>query len=500
MKENPSKEIDSFIRQVPQIVPESWCLECKICCRFPETEGVQTPTWSSLEADWARKAGADSSWFLAIPESPSLAPQLHSCGSGYRCPAFQEEQNRCSIYRVRPLDCRLYPFVLTKDAAGTRALLAMDQKCPFIQAHGTDPDLIAYSQQLTRYLDSPLGLAYLKTNPHLIGPSWPEFVTVASLPGITATVQADGPVQAVPKPPHPILQLLTLENRPLLEEALAWKTHAHSSYTLAGLLGWSDLIRYWWAQLEGAFCLFAQQGGGVFMPLPPLPLGKTGSHHALEAAWEILTEANQAAEVSRVEGIEPSEIPFFKAGRFQIHSSEPEYLYRRADLAGLRGDRYRSQRWAVNRCLREISYRFRPYQEKDLIPCLQLYTQWGIQKQRATTEAFPKSLIRDGLFFHRRLMIHHKEFNLTGRVLEIDGRIRGYTFGAQVSPRVFCIFLEIADRSIPGLAQLLFREFCRELESFPLINAMGDSGIPGLKQAKESYHPVGSVTAVVARK
>lgn len=483
--------LSSFIQGIPQIVPESWCLQCKICCRFPETENVQTPVWSPLEADWAKKSGVPSDRFRPIPDSPSLAPQLRPCGSGYRCPAFHEETNRCSIYPVRPLDCRLYPFALAKDPAGTRVILAMDQKCPFIQAHGRDPQVLRYCQELAHDLESPVALEYLKTNPHLVGEFWPEYLSMAPLARITAETQP--PL----KPPHPALQPLTFENRTLLQEALTLRPHAHSSYTLAGLLGWSDLIRYWWSSLEGTFCLFAQQAGGLFMPLPPL--GPSPSNRALEAAWEILTSANQGSEVSRIEGIEPTDIPFFERNGFRVHPSEPEYRYRREDLASLRGDRYRSQRWAINRGLRNISsYRFRPYQEEDLVPCLQRYTLWGIERQQATEEPFPKALIRDGLFFHRRLMLLHQELNLTGRVLEIEGVIRGYTLGVEVTPQLFVILLEIADRSIPGLAQLMFRDFCRELEPFPLINAMGDAGLPGLRRAKQSYHPVEMVFTVGA--
>ena len=92
------QQLQNFILNLPQIVPESWCLQCKICCRFPDTENVQTPFWSSLETGWAQKESKDSaSWFKQEPDSPSLAPQLVSCGGGYRCPAFEPETSRCRI-------------------------------------------------------------------------------------------------------------------------------------------------------------------------------------------------------------------------------------------------------------------------------------------------------------------------------------------------------------------------------------------------------------------
>ncbi len=481
--------MEKFIQGLPQIVPEEWCLNCKICCRFPAEEGVQAPTWSVREAQWAVQAGGEKDWFEQKASSPSLLPRLHTCGSGFRCPAFESKTNRCSIYSVRPLDCRLYPFVLTKNPGDTQVLLAMDLKCPYLQAHGSDPEVSDYALSLARYLEASEGLEYLKENPQIVGPSWPEFVPVAALPSLTAAVQG------MPLAPHPALRPLTREEIPLLKSCLSMTSHQLSSYTLAGLLGWSDLIHYWWVLLKGALCLFAEQGGGLSMPLPPLAQKVTVD--VCEAAWAILEEANQGERVSRVEGVEPLLAEQLKSASFEWAPGEPEYLYRREDLAALRGDRYHSQRGAANRFLNTVrSYRFRPFEEKDLVACLQLYTRWGIRRQQQeSAEPWAKAFIRDGLFFHRRLMMDRQELGLTGRVLEAENGILGYTFGAPVSRDVFCVFLEIADRDYPGAAQLLFRELCREMDSFPLINGMGDSDLQGLRRVKEGYRPVGMASA-----
>ena len=485
------RELSSFVREVPQIVPESWCLQCKICCRFPAAEGVQAPTWSALEAEWASGNDQRESWFRpAADHSPTLLPELRHNEQGCQCPAFENLTNSCSIYSVRPLDCRLYPFVLAKDASGMRVVLAMDTKCPYIQAHGTGPEVVEFTSRLARYLESPTALKYLRINPQIVGHFWPEFISVAALPAMAP----DG--QERVSPPHPALVPLSWAQRGLLQEFLALHTHASSGYTLAGILGWSDLLRYWWMVLEGTFCLFAQQAESLFMPLPPL--GEKVTTDLLRTCWEILETANRGEGVSRIEGVEPRHQRRVMASGFRPVLSNTEYLYVRKDLVSLQGNRYRSQRWAVNRCLRMWDVRVRPFQDEDLVSCLELYTVWGIRRQQRDQEAFPKALVRDGLFFHRRLMMNHRELGLTGWVAEVDGHIRGYTFGASVSSKIFCVFLEIADPAFPGLAQVLFRDFCRRLEPFEWINAMGDEGLPGLQRAKRAYRPVGVVETSIA--
>lgn len=489
-KEDRGTDLGPFIRGVPQIVPESWCLECRICCRFPAQEGVQLPTWSALEAGWIPASAAGRGWLKPHSGGPSLVPQLRKCAADLHCPAFSHEGNRCTIHPVRPLDCRIYPFTLARTASGSQTLLAMDRKCPYIQAHGSDPEMAAYVRRLAEHLDSPAGLAYVEQNPRVIGTFWPEFVSVAPLPRLSR--QAPGPE----RPPHPALRPLGENDIPLLKQAVDGKGHWFSGYAAAALLGWRDLVRYWWTELEGSLCLFAEEGGGYYMPLPPL--GARPEAKIFRRAWDLLDQLNEGRGVSRIEGIEPWEASRWVEAGFSWRSGEEEYFYRTAELADLHGDRYRSQRWGINRCLRAARLQLRPLREEDLVPCLQLYTQWAIRQQvRHPEDPRFRSWIRDGLFFHRRLMLDCASSDLTGLVAESEGRIRGYTFGAPVSALVFCVLAEITDRTVPGLAALLSREFCRRLRRTPWVNAMGDGGFEGLRRAKLGYRPAARFGPIV---
>ena len=493
------EDLPKFILNLPQIVPESWCLECRVCCRFPDTRNVQTPFWSGLEAGWAqRKLPEAQAWFRPEPSSPSLSARLMGCAeSGYRCPAFEPGTNRCRIHEVKPLDCRLYPFVLASNPGRTQVLLAMDSKCPFIERHGGDPELAAYAAGLVEYLDTEVGMDYLERNPNVVGPSWPEYLWVGALPRATARI----PTERKQESPHPALRALREEDLPMFSEALRAAPHAASHYTLASILGWGDLLRPWWAPLDGGgVALFSEQAGSFFMPVPPLGKPDAGQ---VRQAWEILEQANrEAAGVSRIEGIEESALPLFGETGFSIERSESEYLYSLSALAGLRGDDYRSQRWAINRCAKSIPFRIRPFERADLVPSLQLYTRWAIHRQKTAGGAAERRLLRDSLFYHRRLMMDHERMGLWGRVLESEGRVLAYTFGGPVSADTFCVFAEIADRRVPGLAQTLFRELCREAEKegFRWLNAMGDSGLPALRRAKLAYRPAKELPVFTAAK
>ncbi len=84
--------------------------------------------------------------------------------------------------------------------------------------------------------------------------------------------------------------------------------------------------------------------------------------------------------------------------------------------------------------------------------------------------------------------------------MRVERTIRAYTFGYERLPNVFCILLEIADRSVPGAAQTLFRECCREAahQGYEFINTMDALGLPSLARSKRTYGPVAMLASYIA--
>jgi hypothetical protein len=98
------------------------------------------------------------------------------------------------------------------------------------------------------------------------------------------------------------------------------------------------------------------------------------------------------------------------------------------------------------------------------------------------------------------LLDDYSGLKIVGRVVKIDKKIKALTFGFRLAEDTFCILYEITDLSIKGLAQFIFREFCRELADYKYINIMDDSGLENLKKVKLSYHPVKLVPAYIVKR
>jgi len=276
---------------------------------------------------------------------------------------------------------------------------------------------------------------------------------------------------------------------------------------------WSDQFRYFWVEQEGWWCFFAEYPDGIFMPLPPLgPLGGDGQiFHAslsfeqiLRMVFTEMTIRNQGRAVTRIENI-PEELKAeFESYGYALAEKYPEYLYRTQDLIELKGDRYKSQRAACNQFSRQFTASVEEFRTSNQGDCLALYDKWADQKrerqrQDGTEQEWLNQVMLDqARLAHRRAMLQEREWGLVGRVIKIDGNLGGYTFGYERNSQVWCILLEVSDRAVPGLAQFLFREYCRQQMGYSLINTMDDSGLVSLARSKLSYHPIRMVKNFIA--
>ena len=261
---------------------------------------------------------------------------------------------------------------------------------------------------------------------------------------------------------------------------------------------WNGLLAYWWMEFQGAFCLFAQSPDGWFLPLPPIIAGSIDA--PLSVAMGLLRRWNGDSPVSRVENVPSRLAPELERLGYRLSPKEPDYWYRAADLAALAGDRYKSQRALCNRFEREQSFEVDSYQVRDRQDCRALLKDWSRQKQAEGLESFVVMLLADAAPAHEFIWAQASALQVTGKVVRSHGRLCAYTFGYWLTSATFCVLLEVTDRTLPGLAQYLFRETCRTAmaEGAKYINTMDDAGLLGLRASKQAYHPAMLIPNFVA--
>ena len=477
---------------LPQLVPSRVCLQCDVCCRFPDPDSVLRPYFTEGEISRALAGGMKETAFHDRRGSQvNLVPDPQ--GDGYVCPAFDAAGSTCRIYQQRPLDCQLYPLALMWNEPHDQVLLGWDTKCPFMREE-IPSEIQGHADRVMVLLEQPEIRDQVVTHPRLIGRFQEDVVVLASLPHLTEVVA--GRWGTLP------LCRLILDDIPRMTTALnrsGWcGDQSLAAYSAVYHYMWNGVLAYWWMDLQGALCLFAQSPDGWFMPLPPIGDGPIEA--PLRKSMEQLHRWNGDSPVSRVENVPAYLVPELERLGYRVTPKEPDYLYRAAELAALRGDRYKSQRALCNRFEREQSCEVRSYQVGDRRDCRDLLENWSQQKQSEGLEPYGAMLLADAVSAHEMIWSQAPALQVTGKVVRTRGRMCAYTFGYWLTNTTFCVLLEVTDRTLPGLAQYVFRETCRTAlaEGAEYVNTMDDAGLPGLRASKQAYHPAMLIANFVA--
>lgn len=296
------------------------------------------------------------------------------------------------------------------------------------------------------------------------------------------------------------LKPLKITDRPIIDSILTSRETMLSAYAFAAHYIWRDIFHFYWGIIDDHLCLFAQYDDYIYMPIPPVPCNISSFQNLnriISTAFSIMEQLNKNKAVSRIENIDEAEKKAFVSLGYDIRPGEPEYVYRREDLANLRGNLFKSKRAMYNHFVKQYQYGYEPFESVHVSDCMQLFREWKRERCKKIKDPLYQALIEDSHFAHSQVVKHYRTLKLTGRVVRIRKRVEGYIFGFG-RRNVFYILLEVTNPDIRGLAQFIFREFCREMGEYAYINTLGDSGLENLRMVKQSYRPCKIVPSHIA--
>lgn len=285
------------------------------------------------------------------------------------------------------------------------------------------------------------------------------------------------------------LHPLTFEDRTIFDSFASKIDMKLSSYAFAPLYVWSHHFEYYWSLLDHHFCVFAKYGEDFFLPI--LPIGQPFTYEVATTAFQYCLESNKNPQLARIENVPESLLLNFQCDGYHSTQKETEYIYKIEDLVKLSGNGYKSKRNVYNAFVaRYPNAKLNPFCEDDKEECFTLYDDWHRSRAALSDDEIYLAMLADSASAHRIGITHAQELGLISRIVRIQGEIKAYTFGYPLSTDIFCVLFEVSNLDINGLAQFIYREFCRELmQKYKWINAMDDSGLENLKRVKLSYHP-----------
>jgi hypothetical protein len=293
------------------------------------------------------------------------------------------------------------------------------------------------------------------------------------------------------------LSKLSLKDKEIFLRYLNLTSHELSVYAFEDIYIWSSLFDIQWAIIEDCFCIFFKDKISCFLYLAPL--GKN-TPWVVGKAFEIMDGFNKNKDISRIENVEDKDVKFYRDLGFDCQLKSYDYLCLRSDLVNLGGKKFKSKRACFNYFLKHNQFEYQPFSLEQTCDCLKLYRKWKEQREVYLKDSFYQRMLKDNLKSLKVALSSYKDLNLKGKIVKVAGRIKAFSFGYKLNSETFCILYEITDLSIKGLAQFIFREFCRELADYKYINIMDDSGLENLKKVKLSYHPIKLIPAYIVKR
>ena len=168
-----------------------------------------------------------------------------------------------------------------------------------------------------------------------------------------------------------------------------------------------------------------------------------------------------------------------------------DYLYRKEDLAELKGNKYSKKRNLIHQFQKEYvntnRIRIEPLTPALCSECLEFLEEWckehGCDQETQNDLACEKAAAIN-------MLKYIGEFDVKGLALRIDGQISAYGIGARLTREIGVFHFEKAFASVKGLYQF-FDNLCAEelFNGYAYINKESDMNLEGLAKAKKSYHP-----------
>ncbi|MCL2343572.1 MAG: phosphatidylglycerol lysyltransferase domain-containing protein [Firmicutes bacterium] len=279
-------------------------------------------------------------------------------------------------------------------------------------------------------------------------------------------------------------QKLRLRDIPVIQPFFAFSLSRACDNTVGGTFMWRDYFDTEYAVFHDTLIFKVKYIGGQTAFSLPLGPDVSGSLpeieqycHSIGVPIIFCTATEEDIEVySRV----------FPAIRLNYNADWSDYLYSAEDLISLTGRKYSGQRNHINHFKREFpNYRFEPIVPDNLLEVIRFF--------RARTEAVDKGTA----IFHEEqdktleLLTHYGQYRMLGGLLRVGEKVAAFAVGEKVRDTLF-VHVEKADNAYKGAYQMIANEFPKYFASKDIlyINREEDVGDPGLREAKEAYHPV----------
>ena len=283
---------------------------------------------------------------------------------------------------------------------------------------------------------------------------------------------------------------LTPDDRKRVQAVTLGSGRRNCNCNFANLIGWQ-----FWFNTEVCIChevvvfRFNLEGRRAYMlcspSAPSAGLLELLCHDAATAGAPLLILNMEDEPAAAVKAMMPERVTV------EPRRNQYDYIYRREDLAKLKGGSLKAKRNHVNKFLSIYpDFEYRPLEPSLFDECRRLARTWRTEVEESQHDSHYELTADAEAKAMENVFTHWQQLDAIGGSIFVDGRLVAFTYGAPVTHDTFDVCVEKANRRIDGAFNIINQQFADHLpEQYVYLNREEDMGLEGLRKSKLSYHP-----------
>lgn len=242
------------------------------------------------------------------------------------------------------------------------------------------------------------------------------------------------------------------------------------------------------AEIEDYLCIKITYPDKTPFLLPPVGKNKSALKNVFEKLITDFRKNNydfimKSIDEENKEIIRSTAVPGLS---FEEDRDNFDYIYSVEELIKLEGNKYHKKKNHLNKFIKKYDFEYKTLKEECYTLAVEAQEEWCIFHDCDKNKAL--AMEAEGII--NALKNHNKLDCKCGMVL-VDNRVIAFSIGAALNSDTVSIHIEKAMRDYQGSYQIINKLFLEnEWPDFKYVNREDDIGIPGLRKAKLSYHPI----------
>ncbi len=294
---------------------------------------------------------------------------------------------------------------------------------------------------------------------------------------------------------------ITLDKKELIDGFLKRRKSRNSEFSFSYLYMWRKSYDMKYAITDDMLCILPKHTGGPRSASFPIGFeNPDGTSRSIKKFVETLLEYFKES------GEEPL-IHLYDEGTMELLVKEfPDkfiitedrnnfdYVYRVDELTKLSGKKFHSKKNHMNKFKKMYpDWEYCRLSPENNGECMALFDEWQTDKG---WEAESIGEEREALC---EFLNNRDALGYIGGGIRVGGRLVAFSFGEALGADTAVIHFEHVDPNCEGAFAIINQQFLEhEWQNYTYVNREEDMGIPGMRKAKESYHPAFMIKKYVA--